>query len=226
MSADSPRIGAAGRVAGGRRRHRTESAAMDPVLVLHAALPEGPAPSALRRLLERLPYARRLELERRDERGRSASLAGIHVALAGAERFLERPVTTGELRFVEGAKPRLASGPHFSVSHGTGRVGVALSVSADVGFDLEEMRAGEGAARADAAKLARWTATEAVLKAAGRGLREARAVRLDDDLASGLLDGHVYRLCPVDLHAGAIAHLASAEPIGPIAVEEFVLPWD
>jgi hypothetical protein len=199
---------------------------MNPVLVLHAALPEGPAPSALRGLLERLPYARRLELERRDERGRYASLAGVHLALVGAERLLERPVATGELRFIDGAKPRLAAGPHFSISHGLGRVGVALSVSADVGFDLEEMRAGEGRTRVDAAKLARWTATEAVLKAAGRGLREARAVRIDDNLASGLLNGRVYRLCPVDLHDGAIAHLASAEPIGPIAVEEFVLPWD
>lgn len=199
---------------------------MNPVLVLHAALPEGPAPSALRRLLERLPYERRLELERRDERGRCASLAGVHLALAGAERLLERPVAPGELRFIDGAKPRLAAGPLFSISHGTGRVGVALSVSADVGFDLEEMRAVEGRTRADAAKLARWTATEAVLKAAGRGLREARAVRLDDDLASGLLDGRVYRLWPLQLHDESIAHLASAEPIGPIAVVEVVLPRD
>jgi hypothetical protein len=197
---------------------------MNPVLVLHAVLPEGPAPLALRRLLERLPYARRLELERRDERGRGTSLAGIHLALAGAERLLDRPVATGELQFVDGAKPRIAGGPHFSISHGPWRVGVALSVSADVGFDLEEMHAGEGAERADATKLARWTATEAVLKAAGRGLREARAVCLRDDLASGLLDGRVYRLWPLHLPDGAIAHLAAAEPIGPIAVEEVVLP--
>ena len=199
---------------------------MNPVLVLHAALPEGPAPLALRRLLERLPYARRLEIERRDELGRCASLAGVHLALLGAERLLERPVATGELRLVAGAKPRLAAGPHFSISHGPGRVGVALSVSADVGFDLEEVRAGEGGTRADATKLARWTATEAVLKAAGRGLLEARAVCLDDDLASGLLDGRVYRLWPLHLHDESIAHLAAAEPIGPIEVVEVVLPRD
>jgi phosphopantetheinyl transferase len=199
---------------------------MNPVLVLHAALPEGPAPSALRRLLEELPYARRLELERREERDRCASLAGLHLALIGAERLLGRPVAPGELRFIAGAKPRLAAGPHFSLSHGPTRVGAALSVSADVGFDLEELRAGEGTPRPDVTRVVRWTATEAVLKAAGRGLRDTGAVRLDDDLASGRLDGRVYRLWPVELHAGMIAHLAATEPSGPIEIEEIVLPRD
>lgn len=197
---------------------------MCPVLVLHAVLPEGVAPSALHRLLEALPYARRLELERRDERGRCASLAGLHLALTGAQRLLDRPVAPGELRFIAGAKPRLATGPHFSLSHGLTRVGVALSVTADIGFDLEELRAGEGAPSANPGKLARWTATEAVLKAAGRGLRDARAVRLDDDLASGQLDGRAYGIWPVHLHHTALAHLAAAEPIGPIEIEEVVLP--
>lgn len=199
---------------------------METVLVLHAALPEGPTPSALRRLLEALPYARRLELERRDERDRCASLAGLHLALTGAQRLLDRPVAPGELRFIAGAKPRLAAGPHFSLSHGLTRVGVALGVSADIGFDLEELRAGEGTPRAEVARLARWTATEAVLKAAGRGLRDARAVRLDDDLASGRFDGRDYGIWPVHLRETALAHLAAAEPIGPIEIEEVVLPQD
>jgi phosphopantetheinyl transferase len=199
---------------------------MNPVLVLHAALPEGPAPSALRRLLEELPYARRLELERREERDRCASLAGLHLALTGATRLLERPVSPGELQFIAGAKPRLAAGPHFSLSHGPTRVGVALSVAADVGFDLEELHDGEGTPRPDAARLVRWTATEAVLKAAGRGLRDTRAVRLDDDLAAGRLDGRVYRLRLVELHSGTIAHLAATEVSGPIEIEEIVLPRD
>jgi hypothetical protein len=199
---------------------------MNPVLLLHAALPEGPAPPALLRLLDGLPYARRLELERLDERGRCASLAGVHLALAGAERLLGRPVAPGELRFIAGAKPRFVAGPSFSISHGPTRVGVALSVSSDVGFDLEEMCAGEGALRADAAKLARWTATEAVLKAAGRGLRDARGVRLDDDLASGLLDGRVFRLRSIRLDDGVLAHLAATEPVDAIEVEEVVLPQD
>lgn len=198
---------------------------MEPVLVLHAALPEGPMPSVLRRLLEALPYARRLELERRDERDRCASLSGLHLALTGAQRLLDRPVAPGELQYIAGAKPRLAAGPHFSVSHCLTRVGVALSVAADIGIDLEEQHAGEGAPRADAARLLRWTATEAVLKAAGRGLRDSRAVHLDDHLASGRLDGRAYGIWPVQLHDTVLAHLAAAEPIGPIEVVEVVLPW-
>jgi phosphopantetheinyl transferase len=197
---------------------------MNDVLVLHAAIPDGPPDGLLGRLHERLPYARRVAPGRSDELDRCASLAGLWLALSGAARLLRREVGPGELAFASGRKPVLANGPFFSVSHGAVTVAVALCTSFEVGLDLEDLDASGRGGRGDRARLERWTATEAVLKAAGRGLRDAGQVELRDDLKAGTLLGQRYALVPLALRASCVAHLAAASPVGAITVEERELP--
>lgn len=193
---------------------------MNHVLVLHATLPAGPCPAVLLRLLERLPYARRLEIERREPEARYARLAGIALALRGAAGLRAAPVDAGQLVFPAGGKPALAGGPSFSVSHGGRHVGVALCGAGEVGFDLEAVDGRASDPAAGLARLARWTATEAVLKAAGRGLRDARAVELDESLRSGRVAGTSYHLARVAISDDVVASLATANPAaGPVRVE-------
>lgn len=194
------------------------------VLVLHARMGDDADAAAFATLLARLPYARRLALERRDERDRLLSLAGLWLVLEGASRVLGRPVAASELRFPEGGKPHLATGPPFSVSHGGTRVAAAVSESPEIGLDLEEVGTARAGAPGDRARLARWTATEAVLKAAGRGLRDAQDVELDVSLAAGTLRGTGYRLTSVPIAESVIAHLASRGPVEQVAVVEMELP--
>jgi phosphopantetheinyl transferase len=164
---------------------------MTSVLVLHARLRDGPGLESLAPLLERLPYAKRLELARRDAPERRASLAGISLALEGAAMLRGQAAGADALRFPAGGKPSFVAGPFFSISHGAATVAAALSEDVEVGFDLEDFGPGQRDAGDARARLERWTATEAVLKAAGRGLREARAVELEQSLAAGSLAGAV-----------------------------------
>ncbi len=194
------------------------------VLVLHARLDESSRPDAFDALLRALPYARRLELERRSERDRHASLAGLSLVLDGALRLTGRAADTGVLRFPMGGKPLLVGGPYFSVSHGRDCVAAALCTHADIGFDLEETAGGQGSITADPARLERWTATEAVLKVAGQGLRVAKSVELDAALATGTLNGSVYTLTRVMLPGPMIAHLASPTPVDDVDVVAIELP--
>ena len=179
------------------------------VLIMHARLRGGAVPEDLTLLMERLPYAKRLELERREPGARSASLAGIWLALEGAARLRGRAVDVASLRFPADGKPYLEGGPQFSISHSLRHVAAAVCESVEIGVDLEDVDAGSGDSIEARQKLQRWTATEAVLKAAGRGLREARAVELDNPLASGTLAGVRYRLKPVEISTHVIAHLAT-----------------
>lgn len=193
---------------------------MTHVLVLHAGLGPGPDPGALALLLARLPYAKRLELESLDPPVRHASLAGIALALRGVEALRGGPVDPGALRFPAGGKPYFPGGPGFSVSHGAGRVAVALRADGEVGFDLEELDAASREAGTARARLVRWTATEAVLKAAGRGLGDARSVDLGESLQDGRVGGASFHLLPVAIAGDVVAHLATDVPVTSVSVEE------
>lgn len=175
------------------------------VTVLHAPL-DGPLEAGREAwLLERLPYARRLELERRKASARAASLHALELLRFGVEHLRGHALEMPALRYPDGGKPALAGGPYFSTSHSGTRVVVALSEQCEVGIDIEDL-----AAAADADRLGRWTAVEATLKAAGSGLRRASEVRLAPDLASARLGSEEYRLQRVALVPGCVAHLATA----------------
>jgi phosphopantetheinyl transferase len=176
---------------------------------MHARLRGGDVPDDLALLMERLPYAKRLDLERREPGARTARLAGIWLALEGAARLRGRTVDVASLRFPADGKPYLEGGPHFSISHGLHHVAAAVCESVEIGLDLEDVGAESGDSMEARQKLLRWTATEAVLKAAGRGLRDARSVELDDTLATGTLAGVLYRLTPVEMSTHVVAHLAT-----------------
>jgi phosphopantetheinyl transferase len=194
------------------------------VLVLHARLDHRARPDAFDALLHALPYARRLELEQRAHTDRHASLAGLWLVLQGAPQLTGRTVGPQDLRFPMGGKPMLAEGPCFSVSHGRNHVAAALSIDAEIGFDLEETGSNQRGAPGDASTLERWTATEAVLKAAGQGLRDAKSVALDGSLANGTLNGREYALTRVILPGNLIAHLAAPVPVDQVDVVAIELP--
>jgi hypothetical protein len=163
----------------------------------HAELASAP------QLLAQLPYAKRLELEARSAGDRNASLAAL--ALARTALF----VATGEahslqrFRFPQGGKPHVEGAPDFSVSHTTQRVGCAVALLGVVGFDVEELAAGRSPD-----DLMRWTAIEAVLKAARQGLRSAHDIELDASLHCARIAGSEYRLRSVAIDDDCIAHVA------------------
>ena len=172
-------------------------------------------------LLPLLPGSKRDAIMRlKQPADRNASLLGI--ALLGAA-LAERATghDLGALEYPAGGKPRLAGGPDFSIAHAAGYVGCAVATNGRVGFDLEACGAvGAGALRralgvAELAQLARgalepvaaWVMTEAVLKAAGRGIAAAAAVRLAG--GSATLDGARFQLAAVALeptHVAFVAH--------------------
>lgn len=191
---------------------------MSAVIVLHAALDAQACPDAARSLLERLPYAKRLELEAREAGARRASLRGIELVVLGAARFGRRGPVIADLCFPAGGKPYLRGGPAFSVSHTARRVAVAFASRGEIGLDLEDL-AESGATRGTAARLSRWTATEAVLKAAGRGLRSAREVEIDPTGGAARFEGRDYVLTPLALAPGVVAHLATDEPAATVDVD-------
>lgn len=190
---------------------------MDRALVLLGRVDDAPD-AALDALLAALPYGRRLELEARDAAARRASLAGVALALAALARLRGSSVRAAELAFPLGGKPALPGAPDFSVSHAGGAVGVATTKDGTVGFDLEPL-----ADASDRARLERWTATEAVLKAAGRGLRDAAAVELSPALDAGRVAGRGYRLRTVEAGDGYVARLATDRDLGRVEVERIDL---
>ena len=190
---------------------------MDRALVLLGRVDDAPD-AALDALLAALPYGRRLELEARDADARRTSLAGVALALAAFARLRGSMVRAAELAFPQGGKPELPGGPDFSVSHAGGVVGVAMVWAGAVGFDLEPLADGS-----DRARLERWTATEAVLKAAGRGLRDAAAVELSPALDAGRVAGRGYRLRPVDVGEAYVARLSTDRDLGRVELERIDL---
>lgn len=193
---------------------------MTNVLVLHAALSGNASVPAVTGLLEALPYAYRLVLGRRDEAARLASLAGVALLLEAARRTRGEPPDLRRLRVSAGDKPILDGGPRFSIAHSETRVAVAVGERCELGLDVEDLGSGGRTLR----ELERWTATEATLKAVGAGLRELRAVHLDDDLRGAGFVATRLHLRAVDLAEGCVACLASSEPVAVVAVEEFGWP--
>jgi phosphopantetheinyl transferase len=176
---------------------------MSEVIVLHAPL-GGPFDAGRAAgLLERLPYARRLELERRDAAARTASLRALELLRDGVACLRGTVLDVSLLRYPDGAKPALQGGPWFSVSHSASRMAVALSDDCDPGIDVEDLPCA-----ADEGRLARWTAVEATLKAAGAGLRRAQEVQVAPDLATARFDGRDFVLQPVVLAPDCVAHVA------------------
>ena len=189
---------------------------MTDVIVLHAVRAGQGCPHQEHFPLERLPYAYRLELERRHQAARSASLQGLALLEEGILRTRGAALEPACLRFPEGGKPCLEGGPHFSLAHGECRVAVAVSERHELGLDVEDLGT-HGRSRAE---LERWTAVEATLKALGAGLRRARAVNVAPDLAAAELDGVVVHLRPLVLAPDCVATLATLEPVGRVEVEE------
>ncbi len=152
---------------------------MTDAIILHAPLrlPLS-CPSWQVSLLQALPYAQRLELERREPEARRASLAGLGLVLVGAARLTQQEFPPQAFTFPPAGKPRLAGGPYFSISHSSSTVTCIVCADTDCGIDIEDRL--DAADAMTVAKLQRWTATEAALKAAGLGLRAAGEVELAD----------------------------------------------
>jgi hypothetical protein len=185
---------------------------MQKAMLLHASLAAGVAATAWSdALLQALPYARRLQLERADAAARSASLGGLALALAGASRLAGTVPRVDEFRFASGAKPRLAHGPGFSVSHTAGRVACVVCTAGEIGLDIERVRADAGPATLH--ELWRWTATEAALKAAGLGLRQVHEVVIEEPPFAATVQGRRYVLREVPSSPQVIGHLASTDRV-------------
>jgi hypothetical protein len=171
-------------------------------------------------LLPRLPGAKYDAIQRlREPADRNASLLGVALlAAALAERAAAFDLRA--LEYPAGGKPRLAGGPDFSIAHAAGYAGCAVATAGRVGFDLEARGAIGAAAlrlvlgpaeldrvaRGELDPVAAWVMTEAVLKAAGRGIAAAGRVRLAGGAA--MLDGARFRLTPVMLEPSHVAWLA------------------
>lgn len=179
---------------------------VEKAILLHASLAPGLLPAHAARLLEALPYARRLQLEGTDAAAQMASLAGVALALAGSSRTAGVPARIADLQLHDGQKPRFAAGPFFSVSHTNDRVACVACVGVVVGLDIETAPPADGETR----KLLQWTATEATLKAAGTGLQRVGDVRVDVDRLVSDLDGRRYVLREVRLTPHAFGHVAAA----------------
>jgi hypothetical protein len=188
---------------------------MTDAIILHASLrlPLS-CPSWQGPLLQALPYAQRLELERRKPEARRASLAGLGLVLVGAARMSQREFPPQAFTFPPAGKPRLAGGPHFSISHSNSVVSCIVCAETDCGIDIEDRL--DSADSATIAKLRRWTATEAALKAAGLGLRAAGQVALADRLEHAVVRSQRYELQSLDVVPGLICHIAARQKLTPI----------
>ncbi len=189
-------------------------------IILHAPLQAAPHSVEWQdALLQALPYARRLQVTSRAEAAQRATLGGLALALVAAERIAARAFSPRAFLFAQDGKPRLEAGPYFSVSHAESRVAVAASATLDLGLDIEDCLQDHNAAEAQ--KLKRWTATEAVLKARGLGLRDLSEITLDASLAFGAVRAERYELQLLDAIPGVIGHVAApvSDAIAPEPVE-------
>jgi phosphopantetheinyl transferase len=188
---------------------------MTDAIILHARLrlPLS-CPAWQEPLLQALPYAQRLKLERREPEARRASLAGLGLVLVGAVRVTQREFPPQAFTFPPAGKPRLAGGPHFSISHSSSAVTCIVCTDTDCGIDIEDRP--DPAESATLAKLQRWTATEAALKAAGLGLRAAGEVALADRLGHAIVRSQRYELQALEHVSDVIGHIAARQKLTPI----------
>jgi phosphopantetheinyl transferase len=186
----------------------------------YTEVPAQPWPALAEAWLPRLPAAKRESILRlRDPADQNASLLGV--ALLGAALAARAAAFEPEaLEFAPRGKPRLAAGPDFSIAHAAGYVGCALATRGRVGFDLEAAGAVAPAAlrlalgAAERERLAEgtvdatdaWVMTEAVLKAAGRGIDGAARVRLGRRAAT--FDGTRFGLAAARLEPALVAWIA------------------
>lgn len=187
---------------------------MSAAIVLHASLPAGLRHARWEPdLLQALPYAHRLQLEGRGAPQRHASLAGIALALLGAERVAGRSIAPRDFRFSVNEKPVLRAGPEFSVSHSARYVACCVIDGVACGIDIEDLPQDIDGAGTE--KLRRWTATEAVLKAAGRGIRSVNEVSLDAAGEFGMVGAGRYELQPITGVSGWVGHVATRGRVSP-----------
>lgn len=192
---------------------------MRAVIVLHASRAGQGARADELSLMDRLPYAYRLELERRDPRARAASLQALGLLAAGVRQLRAAPFEPSRLSVPEAGKPSLEGGPWFSIAHSASRVAVALCEDCELGLDVEDL----GSHGLGRAALERWTAIEATLKTVGAGLRRAAEVRLSPLLMSAAIDGVTVHTCRLALADGCVATLATRAPVGRVRLEERIL---
>lgn len=160
------------------------------ILLLHAPRrPSGQVlPSWHDRLREALPYAKRLEIERRAPGERAASLDALALLWVGLDRVGETTARPRDLRYDGQGAPRLAGGRAFSLAHSASYVACVVAdtpAQFALGLDLEDLGSAVCQDPARHARLRDWVAIEAVLKAAGRGLRESTQVVLEPDAEEG-----------------------------------------
>ncbi len=161
--------------------------------------------------MQALPYAHRLELERRAPEARRASLAGLGLVLLATARISRQELPPRSFTFPQAGKPRLAGGPCFSISHSLSRVACVVCADTDCGIDIEDLQ--EPVESAKAAKLQRWTATEAALKAAGLGLRAAGQVQLEASLGAAVVGNERFELQRLDAFPGTVCHVAAGRTL-------------
>ena len=191
-------------------------------ILLHAPFVSGPAPGWAPALLEALPYLKRQDLERREPAARTASLHGLALALVAATRLDERTVPIHELRFGKQGRPELVDGPWLSISHTQTRVACIATRACETGLDVETIPTSPD--RATLRKLRRWTTVEAVLKAAGAGVRHAEDVAIvaRGPNAIARFGEHTFRAWQVKLAADVMAQVAARERLD-VAIDELRL---
>lgn len=162
-----------------------------------------------------MPYLKRLAVSSGSERAH-ATLAGVALALRALTHALGRNVLASELIFAADEKPRLASpaaraAADFSIAHSGPHVGCAALRDARVGLDVEV---------GSDAHLENWVAREAVVKAAGLGVRAVKDVELNG--AGARCRSEHWHARRLDQFAGAVACVMTSVTI--VAVQARPVP--
>lgn len=193
------------------------------------------APDRVAAWLAELPAPRQHALQQLDDRVAIArSVLGSRLLRVGLQRCGHPVSALQTLTYPTGGKPQLALPLDFSIAHCDGLIVCALSAAGPVGIDVEalgplsaeaftlylgaEERAWAGADPLRFYTL--WTQKEAVIKAAGLGLRELGEVRIDG--AQAWLDGGSWQTQRLAVGDGYVAHLAGRAPLPAVTVETLV----